>query len=124
MADENVVLLSGFDAIPLEKATVVESVNVKEDAKYCSTADDSIENKTATIQVWNHGKDYYYTLLTLPDGKCLRFYYDVSSNIGTDSIDVQRIALFFGYTYEMKDPVDFSIETQRELIDKKLITIL
>ena len=123
MADENVVLLSGFDAIPLEKATISESVNAKEDAKYYST-DDSAKNKTATIQVWNHGKDYYYTLLTLPNGKCLRFYYDVSSNIGTDSTDVQRIALFFGYTYEMKDPVDFSIETQRELIDKKLITIL
>ena len=123
MADENVVLLSGFDAIPLEKATVSESVNPQVDAKFCST-DDSAKNKTATIQVWNHGKDYYYTLLTLPDGTCLRFYYDVSSNIGTDSTDVQRIALFFGYLCEVKDPVDFSIETQRELLDKKLITIL
>jgi hypothetical protein len=125
MDEDNVVFLDDFAIIPEENESKVINAP-KEFVTTTGTNDASATQETpkATITVWTRDKTSYLTLLTLPDGRCLRFHYDKEYNLGVDVEDVEKIANFFGYECTIEEPIKFSLELQRELIDKHLMTLL
>ena len=79
---------------------------------------------TATIDIWEQSTACKYSVLTLPDGRALRFSYDTNSNYGTPLDEVVKIANFFGYTCKINEPISNFADIQRDLYTKHLLTIL
>lgn len=116
--------LDGFTLFPEPPKEELHTV-IKEEIKETTPEPvSSGELLEVTIDIWEQSTACKYNVLTLPDGRALRFSYDTNSNFGVPLDEVVKIANFFGYSCKINEPIKDFADIQRDLYAKHLLTIL